>query len=586
MSLQIWLPFNGHYKNQGLLGDAQINYAAPSFINDSEKGSVCNGGSLKISAEQAKILFSPNEFSFACWVKPISASDNGCTLFGNDGMEPPNNREFTIFCYPTSLDLHYSWQNESDTDAIAGTIISNFFILNKWTHVVITYKNQTTNIYKNGVLYRTETSNITKRTQFFETFLMSNLSNVNLSDYRVYNHCLSPLEIKQLSVGLIGHYPLNDEYITSTKNLCKSNTWQEYTDNVWESNTTTSKIINIPNNPSSSNIGNKVVCITTEPVTGGGWGMNNSSNIWVSTGDTYIYSLYVKSTRQITKIHENLLYIFFYNRELGLITQHGYKDNIIDCGNGWYRCWGKVVIPEKCEYVNLESYDYPNKAGTYTYYICAPQFEKSSELTPYTSSIREGSKYCYDISGLTNNIPLSEDINPLFVSDTARYSGSYNFNEVGQTIGTREHIKPTKNVSISAWVKSSKIDTVTEPNVDVDGINIYVSNSGIIHLVGTFGDLNSGVSCIDKWTHVCGTYDGTTVKLYINGALKSSKSYSSDLKYVKGAAISSDSKSGITCKVSDFRIFSTALKDDYITDLYNMGAAVSSGTLAAYELNE
>ena len=53
---------------------------------------------------------------------------------------------------------------------------------------------------------------------------MSNLLNVNLSDYRVYNHCLSPLEIKQLSVGLIGHYPLNDEYITSTKNLCKSNT--------------------------------------------------------------------------------------------------------------------------------------------------------------------------------------------------------------------------------------------------------------------------------------------------------------------------------------------------------------------------
>ena len=585
MSLQIWLPLNGHYKNQGLLGDAQVT-SELTFETDTERGRVYKSGSLKISAEQAKILFSPNEFSFACWVKPISALDGSYTLFGNDGMEPPNNREFTIFLYPTTLDLHYSWQNESDTDAVAGIMISNFFILNKWTHVAITYKNQTTNIYKNGVLYRTETANIIKRTQFFETRLMSNLSNINLSDYRVYNHCISPLEIKQLSVGLIGQYPLNDEYITSTKNLCKSNTWNEKTDHTWGNTTYTSKIIDIPNNPSSSKIGNKITCMTKDATKNGGWSLINNSNVLVNAGEIYIYSLYVKSTIQINKIDHNLLYIYFYNQESGLITERGYKDNIIDCGNGWYRCWGKVIIPEKCQFVYLESYDYPEQAGTHIYYLCAPQFEKSSELTPYTPSVREGSKYCYDISGLTNNIPLSKDINPLFVSDTARYSGSYNFNEVGQTIGTREHIKPTKNVSISAWVKSYKIDTVTEPNVDVDGINIYVNNSGIIHLVGTFGNLNSGVSCIDKWTHACGTYDGTTVKLYINGVLKSSKSYSSDLKYVKGAAISSDSKSGITCKVSDFRIFSTALKDDYITDLYNMGAAVSSGTLAAYELNE
>lgn len=583
MSLQIWLPFNGSYKNQGLLGDVQINNVAPSFINDSEKGSVYSSGSLKISAEQAKILFSPNEFSFACWVKPISASDGSFILFGNTGMEPPNNREFTIFLYPTVLDLHYSWQNESDTDAVAGALISNFFILNKWTHVAITYKNKTTNIYKNGVLYGTETSNITKRTQFFETTLMSNLSNANLSDYRVYNHCLSPLEIKQLSVGLIGHYPLNDEYITSTKNLCKP-TFSAKSETTWGWCTYTSEIVDIIDSKVPSNKGNKIVATFNGSTEWGGWSVYNTQ-VYVSQGDTYIYSLYIKSTIPINEIDHNILYIYFYNQESELITEHGYKDNIINCGNGWYRCWGKVVIPEKCQFVYLDSFDYPS-SGVVTYYLCAPQFEKSSELTPYTPSIREGSKYCYDISGLTNNIPLSEDINPLFVSDTARYSGSYNFNEIGQTIGTREHIKPAKNVSISAWVKSSRIDTVTEPNIDVDGINIYVNNSGIIHLVGTFGDLNSGVSCIDAWTHVCGTYDGTTVKLYVNGVLKSSKSYSSDLKYVKGAAISSDSKSGITCKVSDFRIFSTELKDDYITDLYNMGAAVSSGTLATYELNE
>lgn len=553
MSLQIWLPFNGHYKNQGLLGDVQINNAAPSFINDSEKGSVYSSGSLKISAEQAKILFSPNEFSFACWVKPISASDDGSILFGNDSVKPPNNREFSIYLYPTVLDLHCSWQNESDTDAVAVILISDFFILNKWTHVAITYKNQTINIYKNGVLYRTETSNITKRTQFFETTLMREFSNANLSDYRVYNHCLSPLEIKQLSVGLIGHYPLN-QFEKSSKNLID---WNAIA------------FMNYPYNLEYNNLGNYLYSFKS-PAT-----LCRIFNLNMNGDGTKIYTIsgYIKSTKDCYA-------------ELDLCDTESVGFNLTSE-------WKKFIIIRK----PINYYDVWNYNGFFDIYVGGDggiiyvkdvKLEEGENRSPIfiPNYAKDWPQIEYDISGLTNNIPLSEDINPLFVSDTARYSGSYNFNEVGQTIGTREHIKPTKNVSISAWVKSSKIDTVTEPNIDVDGINIYVNNSGIIHLVGTFGDLNSGVSCIDAWIHVCGTYDGTTVKLYINGALKSSKSYSSDLKYVKGAAISSDSKSGITCKVSDFRIFSTALKDDYITDLYNMGAAVSSGTLAAYELNE
>lgn len=583
MSLQIWLPFTKDDSNYGILNMKPTSNTGKKVNSD-------HGGGYEFNnAEKQHIHYEHNaeinnfkNFSISCWAKsniaemrPILGLTYGVIIYNAGFSALFENNSDSIYEYEIATKDTF-WHNY---------ILTFNYNLKKFCYYIdgniikerLTNNNKEYKILYNNGLYVGYNPNDNLDSNFF---------NGIITDVRVYNHCLSPLEIKQLSVGLIGHYPLNDEYITSTKNLCKSNTWLEKTDNTWGNTTYTSKIIDIQNNPSSSKIGNKITCVTKDATKNGGWSLINNSNVLVNAGEIYIYSLYIKSTIPINEIDRNLLYIYFYNQESGSITEHGYKDNIINCGNGWYRCWGKVVIPENCQFVHLMSFDYPNKAGTYTYYLCAPQFEKSSELTPYTPSIREGSKYCYDISGLTNNIPLSEDINPLFVSDTARYSGSYNFNEVGQTIGTREHIKPTKNVSISAWVKSSKIDTVTEPNVDVDGINIYVNNSGIIHLVGTFGDLNSGVSCIDKWTHACGTYDGTTVKLYINGALKSSKSYSSDLKYVKGAAISSDSKSGITCKVSDFRIFSTALKDDYITDLYNMGAAVSSGTLAAYELNE
>lgn len=582
MSLQIWLPFTKDDSNYGILDMKPTSNTGKKVNSD-------HGGGYEFNnAEKQHIRYEHNaeinnfkSFSISCWAKSnVTENQNILSLtydvvIKNTGFYVLHPETGHAIYRDLNIDINKLWHNY--------ILIFNY-TLQKFYYYLdgaltnelqFNYDNGKYKIvHKNGLTVGLNSNNPSQNSYYF---------NGIITDVRVYDHCLSPLEIKQLSVGLIGHYPLNDEYITSTKNLCKS-TFSTNSETTWGWCTYTSEIVDIINSKVPSNKGNKIVATFNGSTEWGGWGLDNT-RVYVSQGDTYIYSLYVKSTIPINEIHHNLLYIFFYNQESVLITGRGYKDNIIDYGNGWYRCWGKVVIPEKCKFVHLGSYDYPS-SGVTTYYICAPQFEKSSELTPYTPSIREGSKYCYDISGLTNNIQLSEDINPLFVSDTARYSGSYNFNEVGQTIGTREHIKPTKNVSISAWVKSSKIDTVTEPNVDVDGINIYVNNSGIIHLIGTFGDLNSGVSCIDTWTHACGTYDGTTVKLYINGALKSSKSYSSDLKYVKGAAISSDSKSGITCKVSDFRIFSTALKDDYITDLYNMGAAVNSGTLAAYELNE
>lgn len=579
MSLQIWLPFTKDDSNYGILNMNPTSNTGKKVNSD-------HGGGYEFNnAEKQCIHYEHNEeinnfksFSISCWAKSNIAE-----------MRPILGLTYDIIIYNTGFTALF--ENNSDSIYEHEIATKDKF----WHNYILTFNYNLKKFcyYIDGNIIKEHLTNnkeykILHNNGLYVGYdpndnLDKNFFNGIITDVRVYNHCLSPLEIKQLSVGLIGHYPLNDEYITSTKNLCEP-TFSATSETTWGWCTYTSEIVDIIDSKVPSNKGNKIVATFNGSTEWGGWSVY-SKEVYVSQGDTYIYSLYVKSTIPINKIDHNLLYIYFCNQKSEIIIGRGYKDNIINCGNGWYRCWGKVVIPENCQFVTLRSYDYPS-SGVVTYYLCAPQFEKSSELTPYTPSVREGSKYCYDISGLTNNIPLSEDINPLFVSDTARYSGSYNFNEVGQTIGTREHIKPTKNVSISAWVKSSKIDTVTEPNVDVDGINIYVNNSGIIHLVGTFGDLNSGVSCIDTWTHACGTYDGTTVKLYVNGVLKSSKSYSSDLKYVKGAAISSDSKSGITCKVSDFRIFSTALKDDYITDLYNMGAAVSSGTLAAYELNE
>ena len=582
MSLQIWLPFTKDDSNYGILNMNPTSNTGKKVNSD-------HGGGYEFNnAEKQRIHYEHNaeinnfkSFSISCWAKNNVTEKQDIlsltydVIIQNTGFFVLHPETGYVISAGSNIGINKLWHNY---------ILTFNYDLQKFYYYLdgiltnelqFNYDNGKYKIvHKNGLIVGADSNDLSQEYYYF---------NGTITDVRVYNHCLSPLEIKQLSVGLIGHYPLN-QFEKSSKNLISNSKslsyWIGYDEKTSNGIFSVAKFI-------YTNINDHFM------------DMRYSGTFNVESNTYYTFSFFAKASSNLTF----LSYFYNNNNPDGYAIVSG-KNSIGNTGTSsdgcivtnaittWKRYWiiwktgPHVTLPLSlilARFVNTS-----NSKGD-TIWIYAPKLEKGYNENPqWTPGFGDGDwpQIEYDISGLTNNIPLSEDINPLFVSDTARYSGSYNFNEVGQTIGTREHIKPTKNVSISAWVKSSKIDTVTEPNVDVDGINIYVNNSGIIHLVGTFGDLNSSVSCIDTWTHACGTYDGTTVKLYVNGVLKSSKSYSSDLKYVKGAAISSDSKSGITCKVSDFRIFSTALKDDYITDLYNMGAAVSSGTLAAYELNE
>lgn len=226
MSLQVHLPLNkeGNFYNQGLLGDVNV-VNTPSFGSSGKIGSACmTTGSFKLSAYQTSKVLNNEQFSFASWIY-ITQASGSIILFGNSHMSAPNNRRFTIFLHNTLQRIHLSWQNYDSNDVVSGsgTVTGDIIPINTWTHIAVTYSSSTNKatIYINGVKSVDYTiGKFTSPTYAYETTLMENSNTVYYNDYRLYNHCLSPKEVHDLSKGLVLHYPMNDQYVQSTVYDC------------------------------------------------------------------------------------------------------------------------------------------------------------------------------------------------------------------------------------------------------------------------------------------------------------------------------------------------------------------------------
>lgn len=81
---------------------------------------------------------------------------------------------------------------------------------------------------------------------------------------------------------------------------------------------------------------------------------------------------------------------------------------------------------------------------------------------------------------------------------------------------------------------------------------------------------------LGKWTHVCCTYDGSNLKLYVNGLLESTKAQatvaaSTGTSFQLGRHASGSSY--LDGRIDDVRIYNRALTAEEIKQLYNGGAA-------------
>ena len=108
---------------------------------------------------------------------------------------------------------------------------------NTWYHIGYTYDNGTIKLYVNGNLDGTYTGIINsivedfiqifgwafRSSSYTDNTVYGNYKvNGDINDVRIYDHCLSEKEIKDLAKGLCVHYKLSDPYVENTDNLFKS----------------------------------------------------------------------------------------------------------------------------------------------------------------------------------------------------------------------------------------------------------------------------------------------------------------------------------------------------------------------------
>ena len=544
-----------------------------------------------MSAETTNKIFNNYELSICFWIyvdADTGTSASTGALFGNDRMSGKgnDNRKFSLFQYPTCNDLHLSWQKDGVTYGSLSGVISGVLKSYKWTHVTVAYKEGVARIYINGVLKSTISGDITSATYAYQTQLLWDSASRKICDFRLYNECLSPRQVKEISKGLICHYPLGEiDGKIGGRNLA-TNTNKGTTGWSWSMQTGGYSATEIVEDGISS-------CrLTRNSVAQSGWSIIGYSYIgrdkW-KANTTYVVSVEVKASVSNT-------YLIPQFREWNgsnILQQSITSINSKTIANTWVKMvWIVKSVATLPSSTNQNTYftGMDNTPGTW-YQFRNLKIEEGSSPTPWTPAPEDDTSFydnvIYDTSGYGNNGSVTDSICPTWSSDTPRYKGSYMFNGNKQVINT-PNVFHQEDITISFWFKRLK-DTSTRQflftiyygfscELTADDIPFFRIATDASHTVDALSDKKITVN--DGWTHFCGVYkNGEYSKIYINGQLKKSVSSTSKIYWnihSSKIGIYNNYNTYYNGQISDVRIYATALSDSDILELYQSSASVDN----------
>lgn len=584
MSLQVWLPLNGGLQNRGIkkynistLGT--ISWPATGKIGKCFQGGAGTQVSNGISLDSNLTNILNADYSIAVWVKPLGSHVhyNGTIISSGDW-----NRKRWAFGVN---------QDNTKVDVLSNghNVYLNCSVpVNTWTHLVCIRQNGVIKLYKNGIYVDSLStsaasanleSDATNTTIGRQTYANGYFSfNGCINDLRIYNNALSQQQIKQIAKGLILHYPLNRSNYGEPNLITKS----MLSSAPWAAAITGTEFYK----------GKNAIIVR-----------NNILYTKTSKGTTSIFpNITFEEDTQYTLSLDWCDHMRTDGKNCSMILRFKYDDGTVSSitspKSGTDANWTHVVLTSTAgKNISMMTTTYGN-AGYVS--IANLKLEKGNQETNYSPAIDEINNIQYDVSGYQNN-GIKNNIT--YDSDTSKYEVSSVF-----TSANTSYVKVSENnwipqyqqaMTINLWVYSANWASTTKlfSCTESGGWNTESGSSGYIrfpvYVATNSGRTSHGYKYSSKelkisdmtagWHMLTFIYDSTGNKVYVDGQLHSSYAYTSyGIKYNTNARLflgceastASPASPYLNGKMSDFRIYVTALSAEDILSLYNNEAEI------------
>ena len=599
MSLLVWLPLTNDLSNKGLSSVTVTNTNVTIDHTDANLGG-CGyfNGSARIQVSLPSGLTSLKNTTVCGWLKgngPMGgishdgSADKACCTFVGTSWQYPNGT---------------NWGN-----------ITGYSSSSEWRHVAITTAEDTITCYLNGAVVTTTSvtsgSKLTDLTSANFIELGSDFPGGNeyltgrICDFRVYDHCLSKREIKELSKGLVTHVPLSWEaqpnmlkqsYTFFNKNAGSNNQWTNSgitynTSTVMEDNTAPCKWIlkKVITNSKETNVGGA----------GPFWGIaaKGLATTDLTENEYYTYSFWAKSDSGVPSglaagsVVESQTYVS--STGFGALDSNWRKHTVT------FK-FTKTDRLTNCFYVTVPA------SSTVDFEVCGMKLEKGTIATPYVPHIEEtaytskgyATLYSDDCSGYNRPHTISTGSGGAVSIGTNSPRGTgtnFGFHQIyfehGFPIGT------TPKFSICFWQKGiaatqtrysdvvwlgvgNSSSTAMSTRLRLETISTDGTSSGYVWygngVVTTSGGMCGLGANAGTWRHVVLTFDGSIFRQYVNGAQLNTHTLASDYAGFKtyGQFGIGDTSANIQVELADVRVYGTCLSATDVKAMYNIPAEI------------